>query len=70
MRNAQNSISGIYFVANFRENGKISMKDSKFKTFWVLGSDLKSTKFWLLVKDFVGFSVEMLEICVFLSQNS
>ena len=48
MQNAQNSISGIYFVANFSGNGEISTKDSKFKTFWVLGSDPESMKFCLL----------------------
>ena len=30
MQNARNSISGIYFMANFCEDGKISTKDSKF----------------------------------------
>ena len=33
MQNAQNSISGISFVAKFSENGKLSMKESKFETF-------------------------------------
>ena len=48
MRNAQNSISGICFATKFSGNDEISMKDSKFETFWVLGSDLKSTKFCLM----------------------
>ena len=48
MQNAQNLTSGICFMAKFSGNDEISMKDSKFETFWVLGSDLKSTKFCLL----------------------
>ena len=35
-------------MANFSGNGEISMKDLKFDTFWVLGSDLESMKFCLL----------------------
>ena len=48
MQNAQNSISGIYFMAKFSGNDEISNIDSRFETFWVLG-DPKSTKFCLLL---------------------
>ena len=63
-------------MARFSKNGKISVKDSKFETFWVLDSDPKSTKFCLLISIHASYQrfcwiwVEMLEIHIFLGQNS